>query len=140
MKIFGKRKQREMLESKLSDLEYKIEQIKHTLAQTTASLKEHISKMQQRNDDLYKLKESKLVDNENYALYLWFSEGGEGFADFENNTLTKTKKYYSESLIQQYLDKVLVNSHFGVWCRYYILDKEDKEVSRGFVLFSSKQL
>ena len=138
MEIFGKRNKREMLEDKLSNLEHKIEQIGHTMLQITASLKEHISKLEQRIDDLSKSKESKLVDNKNYALYLWFSEGGEGFADFENNTLTKTKKYYSESLIRQYLDEVLVNSHFNGCCRYAILDEENKEVSQGGVLLSSK--
>lgn len=73
-----------------------------------------------------------------YGLYLCFSNGEEGWADFENNRLTEKKKTcYSEVLIEQYLQVVIVNSHYNCGCKFEVY-KNDEVVKRGGYLFSSK--
>ena len=73
-----------------------------------------------------------------YGLYLCFSTGEKGWADFENNTLTDKKKTcYSEVLIEQYLQEVIVNSHYNCGCKYKVY-RNNEVVQRGGYLFSSK--
>ena len=73
-----------------------------------------------------------------YGLYLHFSTGECGWADFENNRLTQEKKTcYSELLIENYLGEVIVNSHYNCTCKY-IVYKDDEIVKQGGYLFSSK--
>lgn len=73
-----------------------------------------------------------------YGLYLDFSTGQRGWADFENNRLTQEKKTcYSEKLIENYLSEVIVNSHYNCACKYAVY-KNDEVVKQGGYLFSSK--
>ena len=73
-----------------------------------------------------------------YGLYLDFSTGECGWADFENNRLTQEKKTcYSEKLIENYLREVIVNSHYNCACKYAVY-KNDEVIREGGYLFSSK--
>lgn len=79
----------------------------------------------------------KYDENRIYSLYLEFSTGQHGWADFEKNKLSRERILYHERPIMQYLDSVMANSFLNCECKYKVF-KSDEIVREGGFVFKSK--